>query len=403
MSKPKYIKRLLEKKILKYAREFPIVVLSGPRQSGKSTTLKNLFSETHQYITFDNPLTRDKCKEDPKLFLDNLAQNVIFDEIQYVPELLSYLKILVDENRRKYGRFIITGSQQFSLIKNLGDTLAGRAGLLTLLPFNYLEEKNIISLRKTINNSYKMFLFSCLKGSFPEIATRINLDSFDWYSSYLQTYLERDVRGLHNIGNIREFQRFLQLLASRSSCELNLSYFALELGVAVNTIKSWVSILSSSNIIFLLPPYSRNLGKRIVKNPKVYFVDCGLICFLTGIKTKEMIINGPISGQLFENYVISEIYKIFYSKGESPNLFFLRTHKGMEIDLIIEKGLKVFPIEIKLTKNPKKEMVSSIEKFYQIDKGIESGDGKLVCLSDENFNLTKKTTIEDPIKFFESL
>ena len=199
----------------------------------------------------------------------------------------------------KYGRYIIIGSQQFNLIKELGDTLAGRAGLLTMLPFDFGEMARIPRLKKIFSLSEKAFIYACLNGCFPEMAVRSDIKTHDWYSSYLQTYLDRDVRGLHNVGSLLEFQKFLQLLASRCSQVLNLSGFAADLGIAVNTVKNWLSILFASQIIFLVTPYYRNIGKRVIKNPKVYFIDCGLVAYLIGLKTREHIYHGPMAGALF--------------------------------------------------------------------------------------------------------
>ena len=403
MKKPSYVKRELEGKIAKYARTFPAVVLSGPRQSGKSTTLKRLFGSTHQYVTFDDPVIRQKCAEDPKLFLDNLKSHVVFDEIQYVPQILSYLKIAIDEDRQKYGRYIITGSQQYNLIKELGDTLAGRVGLLTLLPFSYGEIVRVSRLKKRFFVPEKAFIYSCLNGCFPETIVRQGIDISGWYAGYLQTYLERDVRGLHNVGNLLDFQKFLQLLASRCSQTLNLSSFANDLGISVNTVKNWLSILSASQIIFLLSPYYRNIGKRVIKNPKIYFSDCGLITYLTGLKTKEHILNGPLAGALFENYVMSETYKAIANKGEVPKLFYLRTRKGMEIDLIMEKGLNLYPFEIKLTKSPKSGMVAAFENLYNTSLGIKIARGKLVCLIRDSLPLTDNAIAINMLDYFKEI
>jgi len=403
MKKPSYIRRDLERKITKYARTFPAVVLSGPRQSGKSTTLKRLFGSTHQYVTFDDPVIRQKCAEDPKLFLDNLKSHVVFDEIQYVPQILSYLKIAIDEDRQKYGRYIITGSQQYNLIKELGDTLAGRVGLLTLLPFSYGEIISVSRLKKELSVPEKAFIYACLNGCFPETIVRKGIDISGWYASYLQTYLERDVRGLHNVGNLLDFQKFLQLLASRCSQALNLSSFANDLGIAVNTVKNWLSILSASQIIFLISPYYRNIGKRVIKNPKIYFSDCGLITYLTGLKTREHILNGPLAGALFENYVMSETYKTITNKGEVPKLFYLRTRKGMEIDLIMEKGSKLYPFEIKLTKSPKSGMVAAFETLRKTSLGIRVAGGKLVCLIRDSLPLTDNAVAINMIDYFTEI
>ena len=399
MRKNRYIKRELEAKIKKLVKSFPAIVLTGPRQSGKSTTLRRLFGETHQYVTFDDPVGRAKCQEDPKLFLDNLEENVILDEIQYVPKILSYIKMAIDEDRKKTGRFIITGSQQFNLIKDLGDTLAGRAALLTLLPFNYLEIRNTV---KT-TNAENIFIRSCLRGSYPELMVSPKIDPSEWYAGYMQTYLERDVRGLHNVGNLSEFQRFIQLLAARCAQTINLSSYASDLGVAVNTIKNWLSILAASQIIFFLYPYYRNIGKRLIKSPKIYFNDCGLISYLTGLKTKEHILSGPLAGHLFENYVVSETNKILTGKGDVPRLYYIRTSKGEEIDLIIEKESRLYPYEIKLTKTPRRAMFAAIENLGSQIKGIDIAAGGLICLIKDKFPLTKNINAFNMIDYFKGI
>ena len=393
MPKEIYIHREIEVLLKTLIKQFPAIALTGPRQSGKSTLLKKVFGKTYQIISFDDPITRQKAISDPKLFLDNLHELIIFDEIQYVPELLSYLKILIDENRNKRGRFILTGSQQFNLIKNLGDSLAGRIGLITLLPFSKHEKSNISSLK--LFNPLQYFVDACLRGSFPEICVHKKIDFETWYGSYLQTYLERDIRSIYEIGNLREFQRFLQLLAVRCSQLLNLSSFANDLGVSVNTIKKWMSILEASQIIYLLSPYYRNLGKRISKNPKVYFLDCGLVCYLTGIRDSKHLLNGPLAGALFENYIIQETVKSYTNKGKLPNIFYIRTHNNIEIDLIIEKNMQIFPFEIKLTKTPNTNMSKPIEIFKKIFSRLDIMHGKIICLSNEDTILTKETSVQN--------
>ncbi len=239
MAKKKYIHRQIEHVLTKLVKQFPAVVVTGPRQSGKSTLLKEMFSSTHTYLSFDDPIIRESAISDPKFFLEGAAEKVIIDEIQYVPQLLSYLKILIDKDRYKRGRFILTGSQQFTMIKNLGDTLAGRVGIIELLPFCVEEKKDARGIKKWFNSQEGYFVHSCLQGSFPEIVVYKDIDVDFWYSSYLQTYLERDVRTIYNIGNLRDFQRFIQLLATRCTQVLTLNSFSSELGIAVNTIKRW--------------------------------------------------------------------------------------------------------------------------------------------------------------------
>lgn len=396
MEKDNYIHREIEPRLKKLIRKFPSLALTGPRQSGKSTLLKKVFSKTHQYVSFDDPLTRQQAVSDVRFFLDQFKGAVIFDEIQYVPELLSYLKVRIDEDRGKMGRFILTGSQKFALIKNLGDSLAGRICLLTLLPFSRDELKHAPVLRAKMADYQSAFLLACLRGSFPELNVRKNIDFQNWYGSYIQTYLERDVRTIFNIGSLREFQRFLQLLAVRCAQVLNLSSLSNDLGVSVNTIKNWLSVLEASQIIYLLQPYYQNFGKRITKNPKLYFLDCGLVCYLTGIRDKRYLLNGPMAGPLFENYVIQETVKACSAAGQVANLFYVRTHNDLEVDLIIEKGMALFPFEIKLTKSPKFEMALPMRRFKKIfsNKKIKIEDGKIVSLNADSFNLSLDASVQ---------
>jgi len=395
MSKHKdtYVHRQIEGVIKKLVGGFPAVALTGPRQSGKSTLLENTFGKTYSIVSFDDPLTRDRAISDPKLFREELGERVIFDEIQYVPQILSYIKMLIDKYRRKNGRYIITGSQQFNLIKNLGDTLAGRIALLDLLPFSVPEKSRVPSLQDELSVTQNSFAHSCLVGSFPEVVLRSDIKTDAWYSSYIQTYLERDIRTLYNIGSLREFQQFLRLLAARCSQLLNLSSFANDIGVSVNTIKKWLSILEASRIIYILPPYYRNLGKRITKSPKVYFLDVGLVCYLTGITTKESLFKGPMAGQLFENFIIQETIKCFFNRGVRPNLFYLRTHNNVEVDLIIEKNLQLFPFEIKLTKTPTMHMAKPIEALISNFSKLRINNGKIISLIEKDMTLTQHVSV----------
>ncbi|MDD4980034.1 MAG: ATP-binding protein [Candidatus Omnitrophica bacterium] len=393
MAKDIYVHRQIEPSLKAIAKQFPAIGITGPRQSGKSTLLKKLFARTHHFISLDDPLTRQKAVLDPRLFLDNIREPVVFDEIQYVPEILSYLKIAIDRNRNKRGRFILTGSQQFNLIKNLGDTLAGRIALLTLLPFSKEEKGHMPAQREKISSPQQFFTDACLRGSFPEISVRPKIDFETWYGSYLETYLERDVRSTYMIGSLREFHKFLQLLATRCSQVLNLNSLATELGVSINTIKKWISVLEASHLIYLLNPYYRNLGKRITKAPKVYFLDSGIVCYLTGIRDSRHLLNGPMAGALFENYIIQETIKCFFNQGRRPNIFYLRTHNDVEVDLIIEKNMQLFPLEIKMSKSPNTNMAKPIERFKKIFSKLAVKPGKIICLSDEDGLLTKDASV----------
>ncbi len=390
--KNKYIHRDIEGILERSLGHFPAIALTGPRQSGKSTLVKNIFGKSHTFVSFDDPIARERAISDPRLFIEDAGEKVIFDEIQYVPQILSYIKMLIDKDRDKYGRFIITGSQQFHLIKNLGDTLAGRIALFDLLPFSIEEKKRVSFLKNKVSDTKNSFEHSCLYGSFPEITLHPDMDSNVWYGSYLQTYLERDIRTTYNVGMLREFQQFMRLLAGRSSQVLKLSTFANDLGISVNTIKKWISILEASRIIYILPPYYQNLGKRVTKSPKIYFLDIGLVCYLTGVKTGEHLFNCPLAGALFENFVVQETVKYFFNNGVRPNIFYLRTHNNLEIDLIIEKNLELYPFEIKLTKTPNLSMAGPIEKFKKIFSKLKIGNGKIISLSEDEMPLTQSVS-----------
>jgi predicted AAA+ superfamily ATPase len=379
----KYIHRHIEATVKNLISSFPSLAITGPRQSGKSTLLIHTLPN-YRYVTLDDPLTREQALSDPLFLLDSMGDRAIIDEIQLAPQLLSHVKMQIDSNRKKKGRFIFTGSQQFTMIKNLGDSLAGRIALLDLLPFSVAEKKAALSLQGTL----EYFIHACLRGSYPEPVIDSSIDTAAWYGSYVQTYLERDIRSLYNIGNLRDFQRFLQLLAARCAQILNVSSFAKDLGVSVPTLKNWLSILEASRIVYLLPPYYNNMGKRVTKSPKVYFLDCGLVCYLTGIKDKDHLIKGPMAGALFENYCIQETVKLYFNRGERAPLYYMRTNNGLEIDLLIERAFNVFvPVEIKFQKTPHASMGSNILRFKKVFPGFSVTEGIILSLTDKSLPL----------------
>jgi hypothetical protein len=355
----KYLSRILETKILEYLKSFPAVSLTGPRQAGKSTLLKHLLASQYTYVTFDKDYVRNMFYDDPQGFMRNYKNHVIFDEAQKVPEIFEYIKIAIDEDRQNYGKYIITGSTQFLLLKQISESLAGRVGLLTLLPLQY-QEMPPASRGESI-----------YRGAYPEIVINNYANSHDWYASYIDTYLERDVRGLHNIGDLRNFRRLLGLLAANTSQVLNMSRFASDIGVAVSTIKRWISVLEASYIIFLLPPYYKNYGKRITKNPKLYFYDTGLVSHLTGISNEELFLKGPMSGAIFENYVVAEIMKKETHLKTFAELYYYRTSKGAEIDLIVDRKISKDVIEIKLNHTFNPRMTTHLKALLEPnDKGF---------------------------------
>ena len=360
-----YIKRSLEKNVQHYIKNFPVVGITGPRQAGKSTLLKQLLKDKYQYITFDRSDLRALFYNDPDQFMENYNNRIIFDEAQKAPEIFEYIKVAVDNDRQNYGKFIVTGSAQFSLLKQITESLAGRIGLLTLFPLQYSE------IPKP-QQSKALYM-----GSYPETVVNNYAANYDWYASYIDSYLEKDIRGLFNVGDLRDFRQFLSLLAANTSQILNMSRYANDLGVAVSTIKRWVSVLEASYIIFLLPPYYKNYGKRIVKSPKIYFYDTGLVAHLTGIYSKTLFERGPMSGAIFENYIIAEIIKSLTHKRMPAEFYYFRSTKGEEIDLIIDNKLYKELIEIKHSATFNPRMVKNIgELIEKNDKGYLLYNGK---------------------------
>ena len=353
----KYIPRQIEKPLREYLKIFPAVSLTGPRQSGKSTMLREMFENQYTYVSFDDPLTLDFFAQDPTGFMNQYANRVIFDEAQKAPLLFNYLKIAIDEDRHNYGKFILTGSSQFSLIKQITETLAGRIGALSLLPFHMIELP--AQWRKE----------QMLKGSYPELVHLKYANTSQWYGAYVNHYIERDVRNIANVGNLSDFQRLIKLLSARVSQELNVSSLANDIGVTVRTVQSWISILEASYIIFLVPSYHRNLGKRIVKRPKLYFYDTGLVCYFTGIEEEAILRKGPLDGPIFENYIIAEIKKWIMHHGLKDQLFYFRTNLGIEVDLIIENQAEniLQLIEIKSTETAKTEMFQNILRVKELE------------------------------------
>ncbi len=361
-----YYHRLVEKTITKYLKLFPVVGLTGPRQSGKSTMLRKILGAKYRYVSFDDFNMVNQFHTDPNQFMENFSDGVIFDEVQRVPEIFNYIKLLVDNDRKRYGKFIVTGSSQFAFMKKVSESLAGRIGLVTLLPFQFSEVPTM--LREG----------SLFQGGYPELIDRKYKGSFEWYTSYLDTYLTRDVRDLREIGDIRDFRRFVQILAARVSQIMNMSDISRDLGISVMTVKKWLSVLEASYIIMLLPPFHNNLGKRIIKSPKLYFLDTGLVSYLTGIRTKELYEQGPLQGSLFENYVITEIYKKELHTRSSADLYYFRESNGNEIDLILDRKNGQEYFEIKSSHTFRSEMVRTLSQFkkkgeqgYLLYKGKE--------------------------------
>jgi predicted AAA+ superfamily ATPase len=354
-----YLPRALEPTVANYLASFPVVGIAGPRQSGKSTMVLHALGGKYEYITFDDFNHLQAFQDDPERFMRLHAGPVIFDEVHRVPELFIRIKRLVDRERRLKGRFVLTGSSQFAVMKHVSESLAGRIGLLTLLPFQRSE------------TPASCWHDAIWRGTYPELIVERYAHREEWYSSYLETYLTRDVRDLGGVGDLRDFRRCLVVLAGRAGQLLNISEIARDLGVAVNTVKRWISVMESSFIVYLLKPWYKNMDKRLVKSPKVYFVDPGLAAFLTGIQTETLFERGPLAGPLFENYVISEVLKRELHSGRRPELSFIRTSNGVEVDLVIDRGMSHEFIEIKNSATFRPDLLKGLHSLKgKADKGI---------------------------------
>lgn len=332
-----YIPRNAESKLKHFANGYPALVVTGPRQSGKSTLVRHAFPE-HSYISLEDLDQREFAETDPRGFLNQFTEGVILDEAQRCPALFSYIQTRVDEKRQP-GEFILTGSQQFGLLSGIRQSLAGRAALMTLLPMTYDELQRAGKVGKDLDTT----LFD---GSYPPIFDR-GLEPHPWYGNYVRTYLERDVRQLIKVQDLSTFQRFLRLCAGRTGQLLNLSALANDCGITHNTAKAWISVLEASYLVHLLPPHHQNFNKRLVKTPKLYFLDTGLATWLLGIQNSTQLSTHVQRGALFESWVISELLKARYNVGENSNLYFWRDRAGHEVDLLIDHGTHLSPLEIK--------------------------------------------------------
>lgn len=396
-----YTKRTLAGALKKVAQTFPVMLVTGPRQVGKTTLLEHSASSSMNYVSLDSLPERTLAREDPALFIQRYEPPVIIDEIQYAPELFSYIKIEVDK-RRETGLYWLTGSQKFHLMRGVSESLAGRVAILDLLGLSIAEWEGraessrpflptpefIRAAEKKVKPMKLMTVFNRIwTGSFPAVALNPDIDRELFYNSYLQTYVERDVRDLARVGDEAAFLRFLRAAAARTGQLLNMSEMARDVGVDSKTAKSWLSILETSGLIYILQPFHTNLSKRLVKAPKLYFLDTGLCCHLTRWTSPETLEAGAMAGEMFETFVVSEILKSYWHNAKNPMLYFYRDKDTKEVDLLIEENGKLYPIEIKRTATPDKK---TVRNFKSLDKlGLPVGHGGLVCMTEKPVPLNK--------------
>jgi hypothetical protein len=394
-----YVHRTLETFFRKVKDQFPVLLVTGPRQVGKTTFLQHLCTKRHRFVTLDDPMTRRAAQEEPGLFLQRFPPPVAIDEIQYAPELLPYIKMAVDTERSP-GMFWLTGSQQFHVMKGVSESLAGRVGILNLLGFSHRElagnpgtpflpkPRNIRNrLTATSPLGLKEAYARIWRGSFPAMAVNEDMDRDLFYRSYIQTYLQRDVRDLAHVGDEMAFLRFLRAAAARTAQLLNLSDLARDADVAPNTVKHWLSILQTSGIAYLLEPFHANVTKRLVKAPKLYLLDTGLASYLTEWSSPETLEAGAMSGAILETWVVTEILKSYWHHGKRAPLYFYRDKDKKEIDLIIFQDGTLYPLECKKTTAPG---MDAIRHFAALERlGFPVGSGGVICLAAQAIPLTE--------------
>jgi len=398
-----YLARTLEGFATLASGQFPVLMVTGARQVGKTTFLRNLSAEGRNYVTLDDPAVLRLARYDPALFMQRFPAPALIDEIQYAPELLPYIKMAVDADRRP-GLFWLTGSQQFHLMKGVSESLAGRVGMLRLLGFSRREQfcpGSVTSpflplsdalgerLRSGGTVSLKELYRIIWRGSFPAIALDDAMDRDLFYSSYVQTYLQRDLRDLARVGDEMAFFRFLRGAAARSGQMLKLVELARDADVAPNTAKSWLSILQTSGLVYLLEPYHTNVIKRLVKTPKLYFLDTGLCAWLTEWSTPETLEAGAMSGAILETWIMVEILKSWWHNGRSAPFYYYRDNDGKEIDLLILRDGVIYPLEFKKSASPGPDAVrhfSVLQKF-----NLPVGPGGVICLTGQTLPLTAAT------------
>ena len=395
-----YYRRQMEKAILKASEEFPVVMVCGQRQVGKSTMLRQLSENDRTYVSFDDPRARNLAKKDPALFFETFGYKLFIDEFQYVPEILTGIKRIVDEKtysgEKANGMFWLSGSQKFVMMKHVTESLAGRVAVLNLLPLSQREidgnieepfRPDVDSIRgrsKTHRTTSEVFEL-IFRGGMPKIVSD-GVDRDLYFSSYMDTYIERDISRIENIGKLDEFRDFVTYMAANTAQELKYDSISKAIGVSSPTVKEWVSVLERSGIIYIMRTYSPNISKRLVKTPKCYFIDTGLAAYLTSWPTPETLMNGNSAGAFFETYVVGELLKGYANNARDPRLFYYRDVDKKEIDLLMEEGDAVYPLEIKKGKNPSNagKNFSVLDKFKKTIK-----PGLILCMADDLFPISR--------------
>jgi len=399
-------KRTINKSIINASQSFPVLLVTGPRQVGKTTVLEMCAEKDRNYVTLDDFEQRNLARTDPALFLQFHQTPLIIDEIQYAPQLFNYIKIAVD-TAKENGLYWLTGSQKFQLMKGVTESLAGRVAIVELQGFAIAEIENRADslipflptdkwLAKTKKRQQKTIAVKELyqhiwQGCYPRVIHEPSISTDLFYNSYLQTYIQRDVRALAQVADEIKFRDFIQATAARTSQLLNYSNLAQTVGVDQKTIKSWLSILETSGLIYLLQPYHNNLNKRIIKTPKLYFLDTGLCCYLTRWSSAEALEAGALSGEILETYIISELLKSYWYNGLQSHFYFYRDKDKKEIDLLIEQDNKLYPIEIKKSSSPGQSAIKNFSVLKNLDKAI--GEGAVICLKESDMPLSVNINI----------
>jgi len=378
------IKRDISQELIESAKEYPVVTVFGPRQSGKTTLVQMIFPDK-PYFSLENPDIRLAAEEDPRGFLNDVPAGAVLDEVQRLPVLLSYIQGIVDQKKQN-GIFILTGSHQPDVHQAVSQTLAGRTALLTLLPFSLSELRNY----KSQWDAYEIIV----KGSYPRLHEE-GLTPGRFYNGYIQTYVERDVRTLINVKDLELFQRFLVLLAGRVGQVLNYTSLGNDIGVSGTTVKNWISVLKASFVVFELQPFYENINKRVIKSSKLYFTDTGLVAHLLGIETPDQAKRDPLRGGLYENLIILEALKSLYNAGKRPQMYFYRDANGKEVDLIIKHQRHLVPIEIKSAETFTRDFLKGIEHFCSAAKG-PCKPGYVLYNGSESFHI-KDISVQNPL------